>query len=285
MHPLPVFETVAALRDQAGAWHGQGERIVLVPTMGALHEGHCALVAHARTLGERVVASIFVNPTQFGPTEDFSRYPRTIEADLAALAQAGADAAYLPSPETMYPPGFSSRIEPGGPSEGLCGEVRPGHFSGVATVVTKLINQSRADIALFGEKDFQQLQVIRRVTRDLDLPVAIAGMPTIREPDGLALSSRNRYLSEAERSIAPRLHAVLAETAQQLADGRAAAPLLADGIAALNAAGFGPVQYLELRDSETLAPVAGVERPARLLTAAYLGTTRLIDNVAVLPRA
>ncbi|GLS43512.1 pantoate--beta-alanine ligase [Methylobacterium brachythecii] len=285
MSTIPIFETVAALREQTGAWHGRGDRIVLVPTMGALHEGHLALIAHARTLGERVVASIFVNPTQFGPTEDFSRYPRTVEADLAALAQAGADAAYMPGADVMYPPGFSSRIEPGGPSEGLCGEVRPGHFSGVATVVTKLINQTRADVALFGEKDFQQLQVIRRVARDLDLPVSIAGMPTIREADGLALSSRNRYLNEAERSIAPRLHAVLAKAAERLAGGDMAAPVLADSIEALKASGFGPVQYFELRDTETLLPVSQLERPARLLTAAYLGTTRLIDNVAVLPKA
>ncbi|WP_267922126.1 pantoate--beta-alanine ligase [Methylobacterium sp. C25] len=284
MSAIPVLETITAMREQADAWHARGEQIVLVPTMGALHEGHRALVAHARTLGQRVVASIFVNPTQFGPTEDFSRYPRTIEADLAALAATGADAAYLPSAEIMYPPGFSSRIDLTGPSEGLCGDVRPGHFSGVATVVTKLINQTRADVALFGEKDFQQLQVIRRVVRDLDIPVSIAGMPTIRESDGLALSSRNRYLNKVERDIAPRLHSILVESAAMLADGRMAAPLLSKGMAALEKAGFGPVQYLELRDIETFLPVIRVERPARLLTAAYLGTTRLIDNVAVLPK-
>ncbi|GEO98521.1 pantoate--beta-alanine ligase [Methylobacterium haplocladii] len=281
-----VFEAVDPLRRQVRAWRSAGDTIVLVPTMGALHEGHRALVAYAKTnLGRRVVASIFVNPTQFGPTEDFSRYPRDVAADLAALGEAGADAAYVPGAETMYPEGFASRIELDSPSEGLCGAFRPGHFSGVATVVTKLINQAQPDIALFGEKDFQQLQVIRRVTRDLDMPVAIAGMPTLREADGLALSSRNRYLSAAERAVAPRLHAVLASIAKDLAAGGEAGPLVADGLATLEAAGFGPVQYLEVRDAETLSPVARVERPARVLVAAYLGRTRLIDNVAVAPGA
>lgn len=278
---LAVFESIASLRGKIRAWRAAGDTIVLVPTMGALHAGHLALVAHARTLGRRVVASLFVNPTQFGPTEDFSRYPRDLDADLAALAEAGADAAYAPGVATMYPEGFSTRIEAGGPAEGLCGECRPGHFSGVATVVTKLVGQVQPDIALFGEKDFQQLRVLTQVARDLDLPVVIRGMPTVREPDGLALSSRNRYLSAAERAVAPRLHAVLAQIAEELAKGTEAGPLLAEGIAALEAAGFGPVQYLELRDADTLAPVGRVTRPARVLAAAYLGRTRLIDNVAV----
>ena len=277
------FETVAPLRARVGAWRAGGERVVLVPTMGALHAGHLALVAHAKAIGRRAVVSIFVNPTQFGPNEDFSRYPRDTESDLALLTEAGADAAWLPSVESMYPAGFSTRIEPGPAAEGLCGAFRPGHFSGVATVVTKLINQVGPDVALFGEKDYQQLQVIRAVVRDLDLPVIIEGVPTLREADGLAMSSRNRYLSPAERAAAPRLHAVLAETAARLAAGGEAAPLLAEGIAALAAAGFGPVQYLELRDAGTLQPVARAEREARLLVAAYLGGTRLIDNVAVLP--
>jgi pantoate--beta-alanine ligase len=284
--PIPVLDTVPSLRAQVRAWRTEGDTIVLVPTMGALHAGHRALVTYAKkNFGRRVVASIFVNPTQFGPTEDFSRYPRDVAADLAALGEAGADAAYVPGAETMYPAGFASRIELDGPSEGLCGDVRPGHFSGVATVVTKLINQAGPDVALFGEKDFQQLQVIRRVARDLDMPVAIAGMPTLREPDGLALSSRNRYLSKAERAVAPRLYAVLDAIAKNLATGSEAGPLVADGFAALEAAGFGPVQYLELRDAESLRPVTRVERPARVLVAAYLGQTRLIDNVAVAPGA
>ncbi|MFG5117379.1 pantoate--beta-alanine ligase [Methylorubrum sp. POS3] len=284
MSDLPLrFQSVEALRAQVATWRRAGERIVLVPTMGALHAGHLALVAHARAIGQRVVVSIFVNPTQFGPNEDFSRYPRDTEADLALLAGAGADAAWLPSVETMYPAGFSTRIEPGPAAEGLCGTFRPGHFSGVSTVVTKLLNQVGPDVALFGEKDFQQLQVIRSVVRDLDMPVTIEGVPTLREADGLALSSRNRYLAPTERAIAPRLHAVLSEIAERLATGAKAGPLVAEGMASLEAAGFGPVQYLEVRDADTLAPVAQVEREARVIAAAYLGGTRLIDNVAVLP--
>ena len=275
------FTDLAALRATVEAWRREGESVVLVPTMGALHVGHLALVAHAKAIGRRAVVSIFVNPTQFGPAEDFSRYPRDVAADLALLAEPGADAAWTPEVEAMYPPGFSTRIEVGGLTEGLCGTVRPGHFAGVATVVTKLLNQVRPDIALFGEKDFQQLQVIRRAVRDLDLGVEIRGVPTIREADGLALSSRNRYLNPEERAVAPRLHAVLARIAAALREGAAAPPLLAEGIAELAAAGFSPVQYLEVRDAETLAPLERVEGPARVLAAAYLGRTRLIDNVAV----
>lgn len=277
------LDTLASLRAQVAAWRREGQRIVLVPTMGALHAGHLALVAHARAIGQRVVVSIFVNPTQFGPTEDFSRYPRDTEGDLALLAGAGADAAWLPTVETMYPAGFSTRIEPGPAAEGLCGSFRPGHFSGVATVVTKLLDQVAPDVALFGEKDFQQLQVIRSVVRDLDIPIAIEGVPTLREADGLALSSRNRYLTPTERETAPRLHAVLSHIAERLSAGAEASPLVAEGISELEAAGFGPVQYLEIRDADTLAPVARVERPARVIAAAYLGGTRLIDNVAVVP--
>src|ERR1700712_547943 len=275
------FTDLAALRATVEAWRRDGESVVLVPTLGALHVGHLALLAHAKAIGRRAVVSIFVNPTQFGPAEDFSRYPRDVAADLALLAEPGADAAWTPEGEAMYPPGFSTRIEVGGLTEGLCGTVRPGHFAGVATVVTKLLNQVRPDIALFGEKDFQQLQVIRRAVRDLDLGVEIRGVPTIREADGLALSSRNRYLNPEERAVAPRLHAVLARIAAALREGAAAAPLRAEGIAELSAAGFDPVQYLEVRDAETLAPLERVDGPARVLAAAYLGRTRLIDNVAV----
>jgi pantoate--beta-alanine ligase len=281
-HARPTrFSDRAALRAAVEAWRRQGESVVLVPTMGALHAGHLALVAHAKAIGRRAVVSIFVNPTQFGPSEDFARYPRDVAADLDRLAETGADAAWTPEIDTMYPPDFSTRIEVAGLTEGLCGAVRPGHFAGVATVVTKLLNQVRPDIALFGEKDFQQLQVIRRAVRDLDLGVEIRGVPTIREADGLALSSRNRYLDAAERAVAPRLHAVLARIAAALRAGAAAGPLLAEGAAELTAAGFGPVQYLEVRDAETLAPLERVEGPARVLAAAYLGRTRLIDNVAV----
>lgn len=284
-HPprLSRFDAVGPLRAATTGWRAKGERVVLVPTMGALHAGHLALVAQARALGQRVVVSIFVNPTQFGPTEDFSRYPRDVEADLALLTEAGVDAAYLPGVETMYPAGFSTRIKVGDLTEGLCGEYRPGHFSGVATVVAKLVNQVGPDIALFGEKDYQQLRVITRAMRDLDVPVEIRGVPTLREADGLALSSRNRYLTPAERALAPQLHATLSRIAGALAAGEAGSRLIADGRAGLEAAGFSPVQYLAIRDAETLAPVEEVVRPARVLVAAYLGHTRLIDNVPVAP--
>ncbi|SFU98767.1 pantoate--beta-alanine ligase [Methylobacterium sp. 174MFSha1.1] len=272
---------VPALRAQVRAWRAAGEGVALVPTMGALHEGHLSLVRQAQAGSRRVVVSIFVNPTQFGPNEDFSRYPRVLEADLALLAEIGADAAFLPDVATMYPPGFATTVTVAGLTEVLCGPVRPGHFAGVATVVTKLLLQALPDRAIFGEKDFQQLQVIRRAVRDLDIPVAIEGAPTLREPDGLALSSRNRYLSAEERRAAPTMHAVLQRVAEAVRGGADTAPALAEGRAALEAAGFAPVQYLSVNDAESLAPLERVAGPARVLAAACLGRTRLIDNVAV----
>lgn len=277
--PLHLSD-LPALRAAVAGWRGAGEALALVPTMGALHEGHLALVAEAKRIARRVVVSIFVNPTQFGPTEDFSRYPRDVAADLSALAGAGADAAWTPDVAAMYPAGFATRIEVAGLTEGLCGPLRPGHFSGVATVVTKLLNQVQPDIALFGEKDFQQLQVIRRVVADLDMATEIRGVPTIREADGLALSSRNRYLTPEERRSAPRLHAVLADIAGKARDGGPVAGPVAQGVAALEEAGF-TVQYVTVSDAATLAPVERVTGPARVLAAAYLGRTRLIDNVPV----
>ncbi|KZC03076.1 Pantothenate synthetase [Methylobacterium radiotolerans] len=274
------FRDLAALRGCVAAWRAAGERVVLIPTMGALHDGHLALVAEARRIGRRTVASIFVNPTQFGPNEDFARYPRDLDVDLALLARAGADAAWTPSVETMYPPGFATRIEVAGLTDGLCGPFRPGHFAGVATVVTKLLNQVRPDVALFGEKDFQQLRVLQQVAADLDLPVEIRGVPTVREPDGLALSSRNRYLSAEERAVAPKLHAVLSEIASASRSGTPVAGRIAAGRAALEAAGF-RVQYLAVCDARTLVPVERVDGPARVIAAAFLGRTRLIDNRAV----
>jgi pantoate--beta-alanine ligase len=271
---------LTALRRCVAGWRAAGERIVLVPTMGALHAGHRALMDEAGRIGRRTVVSIFVNPTQFGPNEDFSRYPRDLEADLALLGQAGVDAAWTPEVATMYPPGFTSRIEVAGLSEGLCGPFRPGHFAGVATVVTKLLNQVRPDVALFGEKDFQQLRVIQQAVADLDLAVEIHGVPTLREADGLALSSRNRYLSAEERAVAPRLHAVLADVAAAIRDGSAVAGRIAAGKAALETRGF-RVQYLAVCDARTLVPVERVDGPARVLAAAFLGRTRLIDNIAV----
>lgn len=272
---------VPALRAAAARWRAAGEAVALVPTMGALHEGHLALVRRGQETCRRTIVSIFVNPTQFGPSEDFSRYPRDVERDIALLAEAGADAAYLPDVATMYPAGFATTVSVAGLTDVLCGPLRPGHFAGVATVVTKLLLQALPDRALFGEKDYQQLQVIRRTVRDLDVPVTIEGVETVREPDGLALSSRNRYLSAEERAVAPRLHAVLRDIAQAVRGGDATAPALARGIAALAAAGFAPVQYLSVNDAETLAPLDRVAGPARVLVAAYLGRTRLIDNIAV----
>jgi pantoate--beta-alanine ligase len=278
--PPHRFSSLGDLRRCVAGWRAAGERVVLVPTMGALHAGHLALVAEARRIGPRTVASIFVNPTQFGPNEDFSRYPRDVEADLALLGQAGADAAWTPDAATMYPPGFGTRIEVAGLSEGLCGPFRPGHFAGVATVVIKLLNQVRPDVALFGEKDFQQLRVIQQAAADLDLAVEIRGVPTVREADGLALSSRNRYLSAGERGTAPKLHAVLTDIAAASRGGTPVAGRIAAGKAALEAAGF-RVQYLAVCDARSLAPVERVDGPARVLVAAFLGRTRLIDNIAV----
>ncbi len=218
---LRVVRTVAALRHVVDGWHASGARVGLVPTMGALHRGHLALVARARELADRAVASLFVNPTQFAPTEDLARYPRDESADAQKLAGAGCDLLYAPALEEMYPAGAVTTVDPGPIAERLCGAVRPGHFRGVATIVTKLLLQARPDIACFGEKDFQQLQIIRRLARDLDIPVRIEPVATVREPDGLALSSRNAYLSSAERTIAPRLYRTLAETAENVRTGTA----------------------------------------------------------------
>jgi len=278
---LAVLRRIAELRATVGAYRAAGESVALVPTMGALHDGHLALVRAGRRLCRRTIATLFVNPTQFGPHEDFRSYPRDEAGDAAKLVAAGADALFAPALAEIYPPGFSTTVTVAGVSEGLCGDFRPGHFAGVATVVTKLLLQAMPDVALFGEKDYQQLQVIKRLARDLDIPVRIEGVETVREPDGLALSSRNWYLSPAERRAAPTLFRVLAKIAERLAAGAEAAPLLAEGRAALSGAGFDPVQYLEVREAETLRPLARADRPARVLAAAYLGKTRLIDNVPV----
>lgn len=285
---LPVTRDPAALRAVVAAWRAEAARVALVATMGALHNGHAALIHAARAEAERVIVSIFVNPRQFGPSEDFARYPRNEDADIAAAAAAGADLIYAPSLAAMYPPGYASNVSVAGVSEGLCGAQRPGHFDGVATVVTKLLLQAMPDSAFFGEKDYQQWLVVRRLVADLDIPVQLRAVPTVREADGLALSSRNRYLTPAERAIAPRLAAVLREIAERLAAApKAAAPkavapeaitlALADGRAALAAAGLA-VEYLELRDAATLAPCPALRAPARLLVAARLGAVRLIDN-------
>jgi pantoate--beta-alanine ligase len=282
---LPIVRTVADLRRAVERWRGAGERVGLVPTMGALHRGHRALVARARALSGRVVASLFVNPTQFGPTEDLARYPRDEAADAAQLAASGCDLLYAPSVDEMYPPGFVTAVDPGAIALRLCGPFRPGHFKGVATVVTKLLMQARPDIACFGEKDYQQLQIIRRVARDLDIAVRIEGVATVREDDGLALSSRNAYLAPAERAIAPLLHRTLAEEVARAQAGAPPREVEAQAIAALLGAGFTRVDYVELTDASSLEPLARLDRPARILAAAWLGATRLIDNLPLLPEA
>ncbi|MBS7540874.1 pantoate--beta-alanine ligase [Ancylobacter lacus] len=278
---LKRIRTVSALRRQVGAWRAAGERVALVPTMGALHVGHIALVRAARRRADRVVASVFVNPAQFGPNEDFSRYPRTLPADMVKLAAARTDAVFTPDVAEMYPDGFCTTVSLGGPAEGLESAFRPTHFAGVATVVAKLFTQCRPDLAFFGEKDYQQLQVVSRMARDLDLGVKVVGVPTVREPDGLALSSRNIYLSPEERQLAPLIYRALTAAAERIAAGGDAGAAADEARNLLESQGFS-VDYVAARHALTLAPVASVaDGPIRLLTAARLGRTRLIDNVPV----
>lgn len=279
---IPTVRTVGDLRAELAKWRKAGETIALVPTMGALHQGHLSLVALAKEKAGRVVVSIFVNPIQFGPREDFHLYPRDETGDLGKLAAAGADLVFIPELAEMYPPGFSTRVNVGDLTEDLCGAARPNHFDGVATVVSKLLLQCGPDLAIFGEKDYQQLLVIKRMVRDLNIPVEIVGGPIVRERDGLALSSRNAYLSQAERKIAPLLHQTIAEVAADLAQGRGADDAAEAGRFKLEAAGF-RVNYVAVRDPETLKPLHGPVKQARVLAAAYLGKTRLIDNVPVPP--
>jgi pantoate--beta-alanine ligase len=279
-----VASTAADLRAAVAAARRRGASVGLVPTMGALHDGHMALVRAARSECDRVVASIFVNPKQFAPTEDLGSYPRREAADLEMLEWAGVDLVFIPAVQEMYPPGFATLVRVNGLTEGLCGAHRAGHFDGVTTVVTKLLIQALPDVAYFGEKDYQQLTVVRRLVRDLDIPVRISGVATVREADGLALSSRNLYLSTEERRIAPNLARVLRGIAAELGQQPAAvARKLAWGTAELERAGL-EVEYLEVRDAETLAPVpAEVTSPSRVFAAVRLGRTRLIDNLPILP--
>lgn len=281
MSSLPIVRTVADLRAQVSAWRRAGKRVGFVPTMGALHEGHLSLVRLARTKADHVVASVFVNPTQFGPNEDFEAYPRDEARDAALLAGAGCELLFAPSVAEMYAPGASTTVTVAGVSEPLDGQARPGHFAGVATVVTKLLNQCAPDVAVFGEKDFQQLAVIRRLVRDLDIPVEVVGGPTARAEDGLALSSRNAYLTAAERPVAAKLNAVLREVLSQIRAGEPVEATERAAVAALLAAGFRKVDYVEARVPDTLerlgpGPATG---PVRVLGAAHLGRTRLIDNL------
>lgn len=278
-----LFGSIEALRQAVAGWRRAGESIGFVPTMGALHDGHLSLVRAAKAECRRVVVSIFVNPKQFGPNSDFDRYPRDLDGDLAKLASVGADAVFAPSVEVMYPPGTATTVSVAGLTEGLCGPHRPGHFDGVATVVTKLLNQAAADAAYFGEKDWQQLQVVRRLVRDLDMTVRIVGIPTVREADGLAMSSRNLLLTPDERRRAAAIYSVMTEAARDLAKGEAADTVIARGKAALEKAGFGPIDYLSVVEAESLKPVARVTGPSRIAVAAWLGKTRLIDNLPVEP--
>jgi len=266
------------------AWRSEGLRVALVPTMGALHEGHVALARLAGRRAERVVVSIFVNPTQFAAGEDLKRYPRDLAADRAKLSGAGAHLVFAPPVGAMYPSGFATSIHLGGPAAaGLEDRARPTHFAGVATVVCKLLVQCGPDVAVFGEKDWQQLQVVRHMTRDLDLPVRIVPAPTMREADGLALSSRNRFLTADERTLAPTLHRTLQACAADIRAGEPLGSVLSRGRAAIASAGFA-LDYMEARHAGTLAPTDGRdEGPARLLVAARIGRTRLIDNVALWP--
>lgn len=273
-----------ALRTQVSDWRSAGARVAFVPTMGALHAGHAALVTQACKYADRVVVSIFVNPKQFAPHEDFSRYPRQLAQDEALLREVGCNALFAPTVETIYPPGFATSVDPGPLATVLEGAVRPGHFVGVATVVTRLLQLVAPHIALFGEKDYQQLFVIKQIVRDLALPFVIEGVPTVRAEDGLALSSRNAYLSATERAQALILPTTLQRLASIAPRATDLAALMDSGRAAIVAAGC-KLDYLALCDAATLAPLTTLDRPARLLVAAKVGATRLIDNVAVMPTA
>jgi pantoate--beta-alanine ligase len=283
MPQIAIVRTVADLRAQVTAWKQAGERVALVPTMGALHDGHLSLITLAKTKADRVVASVFVNPTQFGPNEDFDSYPRDEARDAKLLASAGCDLLFAPSVGEMYAPGFATTVSVTGVSEPLDGAARPGHFAGVATVVSKLLIQCGPDVAVFGEKDYQQLQVIKRVVADLNIPTEIVGAPTARLDDGLARSSRNAYLSEAEREVAGRLNVALADAVRRLRAGESVERVEATGVAALERAGFQRIDYFEVRNAEDLShPGAGpLTVPARVLAAAMIGKTRLIDNMPV----
>ncbi len=285
---METLRSVAEMRRAVSAWRAKAQTVGLVPTMGALHAGHMALVAAAGESCDRVVASIFVNPAQFGPNEDLASYPRDEAGDARKLDAAGVDALFAPAVSEMYGEGFSTSVRVRGISEGLCGAVRPVHFEGVATVVTKLMLQVLPDVAFFGEKDYQQLRMIERLVRDLDIPVEIRAVAIVREKDGLALSSRNQYLSPSERMVAPVLYATLRSLAGEFAERPRTSAEVSAAIEAakrrLLEAGFSKVDYLELRDTRTLAPLAAPGPEARLLAAAWLGTTRLIDNLAVAAR-
>jgi pantoate--beta-alanine ligase len=282
---VQTIRQLKPLRKAIAALKAQGGKVAFVPTMGALHAGHMALVEEAKRCAEHVVASIFVNPKQFGPNEDLSTYPRRAAKDSAMLSEAGVAVLWMPEVEVMYPAGHATNVSVTGVSDGLDGAARPGHFDGVATVVAKLFNQVRPDVALFGEKDFQQLAVIRRMVADLDFGIDIVGVPTEREEDGLALSSRNVYLTEDERLQARGLPRALGAAATAIETGGDVAEALAKAEASLLESGFQSVDYIALCDAATLQPVMALTQPAQLLAAARIGKARLIDNVPVVPRS
>lgn len=281
MATLPrVVGRVRELRSTVAGFRAEGAKVALVPTMGALHEGHMTLAEKARQIAGRTVVSIFVNPTQFAPHEDFDQYPRALEADLYKLAEVGVDLVYAPTATEMYPAGFATRIQVGGPSEGLETDFRPHFFGGVATVVGKLFIQCAPDYAMFGEKDYQQLKVVTRLSKDLDLGVEVVPVPTVREEDGLALSSRNAYLDEEQRKIAPVIYAALTRAAEAIRSGTAPETAVETAAGMISAVGL-RVDYVAARNAETLAPLKEAKEPIRLLAAAWLGETRLIDNIPV----
>lgn len=277
----PIVRDLATLRETTARWRRAGARIAVVPTMGALHEGHLTLVRAALARADRVIVTLFVNPKQFNSAADLAAYPRTETEDARKLAPLGADMLYAPGAAEIYPEGFATTVSVGGLDQGLCGAFRPGHFDGVATVVTKLLNQTSADLGFFGEKDFQQLAIVTRLARDLDIPCEIVGVPTVREADGLALSSRNTRLSAADRAVAPALAAALFSARDAIEGGAPAAPAIDAARREIVAAGYAEIEYLELRRASDLAPLDAATAPARLLAAAWLGGVRLIDNVAV----
>ena len=277
----PIIRTLSALRAATHGWHMAGETIGVVPTMGALHDGHLSLVAAARAACDRVIVTIFVNPKQFNQTSDLDNYPRTEVEDARKLERFAVDAIYAPDVSQIYPEGFCTNVSVAGMTDVLCGAHRPGHFDGVATVVTKLFTQTSADRAFFGEKDFQQLMVVTRLARDLDIPVEVVGCPTIREEDGLAMSSRNLLLSDRARVHAPRLNEEMQACVEALAQGAAFEDLKAEALARLDAAGFTKVDYFEMRSCAGLALLERPTEPARLFAAAWLAGVRLIDNIDV----
>ncbi|MFT0891822.1 pantoate--beta-alanine ligase [Pseudochelatococcus sp. G4_1912] len=280
---VAIVRSLSTLRSVVTRWKRAGETVAVVPTMGALHAGHLSLVRTGRKLADRLVVTLFVNPKQFNNPDDLANYPRTENDDAVKLGPLGVDVLYAPDATTMYPEGFATTVSVTGVSEGLCGAHRPGHFDGVATVVTKLLMQTGADIALFGEKDFQQLHVIRRLVRDLDIPVEIRTCPTVREPDGLALSSRNARLTDEQRKTANALAQILYASANRLTAGEETSAVLPGARAALLKAGFASVEYLELRAENDLRPLERADVLSRLLAAVWLNDVRLIDNMPVQP--